>query len=567
MQTNLITNQWYSLEDYRGFLLCIEPAGHKKRAAARVAATRSRPGPWEMVCFQPIKSNKKKKQLNPQGDILTSKTTINVVSAHNTALHVDQPGLVTPEPRKKGTSFHAEFHKGYLALKGTDGRYLGTTKSGKLICNRYKGNRGPPQMYLFRVFARKQEFDDPRAYIPLGYKGVVTKSFGPTPTFDDVVVELCGRFLLSLPAEELQVVHRLFFQIEQMWWFYEDHKSDHHSHLPHMDHQEFGRQVFRLCDLFDPVRSQYDALYAAFKTYLLSVPVFGVFIMNQLMNKVVLVKSYNGSWLGFPRGKVNQNEAEVECAVREAEEEIGVDLQGKLEQNSYLQFPEGQKSVKLFLVDGVDENTTEFQTQTRKEIGNISWYDLSKAKSLLPTDQWKYLNTWIRNKKKLNKHKKKINKNNKNANHNNNNNNNNNNSNNNNSNNSNTNTNTGKVNKNNNWQQNWGMDAMLAGVDGGGGHFIDEEYDDKGYARSGSPAKTSKTPPQAKKNKKRPSTQNRNKGNDKRKVVQTKTRPVKILTKKKTLSNAWKNDNIFQGSKFGKFQFNRKKILNCLPVL
>ena len=53
-------------------------------------------------------------------------------------------------------------------------------------------------------------------------------------------------------------------------------------------------------------------MYAAFKTYLLSVPVFGVFIMNQLMNKVVLVKSYNGSWLGFPRGKVNQNEAEVE---------------------------------------------------------------------------------------------------------------------------------------------------------------------------------------------------------------------------------------------------------------
>ena len=32
-------------------------------------------------------------------------------------------------------------------------------------------------------------------------------------------------------------------------------------------------------------------------------------------------------------------------------------------------------------------------------------------------------------------------------------------------------------------KQSWGMDALLTGIDGGGGMFIDEEYDEKGFAK------------------------------------------------------------------------------------
>ena len=576
----LTANANYSMEDYRGFLLCIEPAEHKNRKG-RAVATRSRPGPWEMVSFQGTGKGKKLKQ----GEALQRNSLVHVIAVpHNTALQVDQPGSVTPSTKKKATSFFVEYHNGYLALKTTDGRYMGTTKSGKLVCNRPKGNRGPPPMCLFRVFLRTQEFDDPRVYLPLGYKGDVkgmTLTAGPRPTFDDVVVELCGRFLLSLPAEELQVVSRLFFQIEQMWWFYEDHKADQHSHLPHMDHQEFGRQVFRLCDLFDPVRTQYDALYAAFKTYLLSVPVFGVFIMNPLMNKVVLVKSYNGSWLGFPRGKVNQNEEEVECAVREANEEIGIDLTGRVESNSFIRFPEGKKMVKLFLVAGVNESTTVFQTQTRKEIGNISWYDLSKSKSLLPSDQWKYLNSWIRTRKKNLKNLKKqkavavggaASK-------------------------------SGKRNKAKNWQQSWGVDAMLTGVDGGGGQFIDEEYDEEGHARTTTTATTTTTTTtnhakilkekkrrqqqkqkqqELKQQQKQAARQQQQEQREQQKRQQQKKKqqrqqqqqqqrkkqqPIKILSRrpKLVISDAWKTDSIFQGKKYGRFKFDTAKILACVP--
>lgn len=544
LPTTLHIGLHYSLEDYRGFLLCVEPAGHKKRENGRVVATRSRPGPWEKVSFQPVKGKKLK-----HGDVIQSNSSINIVSdVHNTTIQVDQSGLVTSSHKSKNsTTFHIEYHKTsngcfFLALKTSDGRYLGTTKSGKLLCNKAKANRVPPPMCFFRVFTRNQEFDDRRLYLPLGYKGNMANleqvAIGPKPTFDDVVAELCGRFLLSLPQEELQDANRLFYHIEQMWWFYEDHKADELSHLPHMRHQEFGRQVFRLCNLFEPVVNQYDALYGAYKEYLTSVPVFGVFIMNAAMNKVVLVKSYNGSWLGFPRGKVNQSEAEVECAIREAKEEIGLDLYGCVESSSYLRFKEGEKWVKLFLVNNIPEDK-KFETQTRKEIGNISWYDLSKSKSLLPNDQWRYLNRWIKSKKKEQraqavaannaKHKSK------------------------------------------NWQQSWGLDALLTGVDGGGGMFVDEEYDENGFAV------TDKTQQQKRgggggsgSSRGSDNTKSHRKGETKRQQNDTKkelekqtTKTVTILKKRKKNDNLWKKDSIFQSA--GKFKLDRDKVLAFLP--
>ena len=44
------------------------------------------------------------------------------------------------------------------------------------------------------------------------------------------------------------------------------------------------------------------------------------------LTKVLLVVSWNGSFYDFPKGKVDENEDEVECAIREVQEEIGYDI-------------------------------------------------------------------------------------------------------------------------------------------------------------------------------------------------------------------------------------------------
>lgn len=50
-------------------------------------------------------------------------------------------------------------------------------------------------------------------------------------------------------------------------------------------------------------------------------------LLNEDWTKVLLVKSYwksgsSGAW-GFPKGKIDQDEEKVDCAVREVLEEVG----------------------------------------------------------------------------------------------------------------------------------------------------------------------------------------------------------------------------------------------------
>jgi hypothetical protein len=39
---------------------------------------------------------------------------------------------------------------------------------------------------------------------------------------EDALEDVHTRFILNLPDEELQSADRIFFQLEQSWWFYDD---------------------------------------------------------------------------------------------------------------------------------------------------------------------------------------------------------------------------------------------------------------------------------------------------------------------------------------------------------
>ena len=94
------------------------------------------------------------------------------------------------------------------------------------------------------------------------------------------------------------------------------------------------------------------------------------------MLRVVLlqVRSYKGKSWTFPRGKINQGENELDCAVREVLEETGFDM------GPYVASPNDAitahiqgKLVKLFIASGVPDGAV-FETRTRKEISAIEWF-------------------------------------------------------------------------------------------------------------------------------------------------------------------------------------------------
>jgi 8-oxo-dGTP pyrophosphatase MutT (NUDIX family) len=55
-----------------------------------------------------------------------------------------------------------------------------------------------------------------------------------------------------------------------------------------------------------------------FESILVRVPVCGAIIVNETFDKVLLVKGWSSksSW-GFPKGKINKDEPEIDCAIRE----------------------------------------------------------------------------------------------------------------------------------------------------------------------------------------------------------------------------------------------------------
>lgn len=61
-----------------------------------------------------------------------------------------------------------------------------------------------------------------------------------------------------------------------------------------------------------------DDILQDWKQYKSSVPTYGAILMTSDLKHVLLVQSYwaKSSW-GFPKGKVNENEDPLKCAIRE----------------------------------------------------------------------------------------------------------------------------------------------------------------------------------------------------------------------------------------------------------
>lgn len=222
-----------------------------------------------------------------------------------------------------------------------------------------------------------------------------------SPSMAEVMDELQTRFLVNLPASELASSERLFFQIEQCYWFYEDFYADQFAHLAHVKLNDFARQMFTHCPLLRPLAHRCDELFQDFKNYQRQVPVVGCILLNPGRTKLLLVCNWKGTSWSFPRGKVNQGETDMECARREVQEECGYDVgEGGLRESLYLEFVQNEQRVRMYICDDVPEDFA-FAPQTRKEISLIEWFALDA----LPKKTWSVMPFMSRLKRWVNRDK------------------------------------------------------------------------------------------------------------------------------------------------------------------
>ncbi|KAL7917911.1 Dcp2, box A domain-containing protein [Trichoderma austrokoningii] len=200
--------------------------------------------------------------------------------------------------------------------------------------------------------------------------------------------DLCVRFIINLPQEDLSSVARLCFQVEEAQWFYEDFIRPLDPTLPSMTLRTFCLRIFQHCPLLASFSVEnHTKAFEEFLQYKTRVPVRGAIMLNHDLDSVVLVKGWKkgASW-SFPRGKINKDEDDLDCAVREVYEETGLDLrEAGLVPNEvkpiYIEIPMREQHLRLYVFRDVPMDTA-FQPRTRKEISKIDWYKLSDLPTL-----------------------------------------------------------------------------------------------------------------------------------------------------------------------------------------
>ena len=194
---------------------------------------------------------------------------------------------------------------------------------------------------------------------------------------------MCVRFIINLPPEELESVERICFQVEEAQWFYEDFIRPLDPSLPSLTLRAFSLRIFQHCPLFSQWDVQhYTTAFAEFLAYKSRVPVRGAIMLNEAMDQVVLVKGWKkGANWSFPRGKINKDEDDLDCAVREVYEETGYDIKeaGLVrddQEMKYIEVNMREQNMRLYVFRGVPIDT-HFEPKTRKEISKIEWYKLT----------------------------------------------------------------------------------------------------------------------------------------------------------------------------------------------
>ncbi|KAK5653112.1 hypothetical protein OQA88_9211 [Cercophora sp. LCS_1] len=201
---------------------------------------------------------------------------------------------------------------------------------------------------------------------------------------EDWLDDLCVRFIINLPKEDLSSVARICFQVEEAQWFYEDFIRPLDPTLPSMSLRSFCLRIFQHCPLLASFSVEnHMRAFEEFLQYKTRVPVRGAILLNEAMDSTVLVKGWKkGANWSFPRGKINKDEDDLDCAIREVYEETGFDIKEaglvpRDDEVKYIQISMREQQIRLYVFRNIPMDTN-FQPKTRKEISKIQWYKLSE---------------------------------------------------------------------------------------------------------------------------------------------------------------------------------------------
>ena len=148
--------------------------------------------------------------------------------------------------------------------------------------------------------------------------------------------------------------------------------------LPQCGIRDFAKAVFNHCPFLLPQGEDVEKILDEWKEYKMGVPTYGAIILDETLENVLLVQGYlaKSAW-GFPKGKVNKEEAPHDCAAREVFEETGFDIKDYICKDDYIELRINDQLARLYIIPGIPKDT-KFNPKTRREIRNIEWFSIEK---------------------------------------------------------------------------------------------------------------------------------------------------------------------------------------------
>lgn len=104
--------------------------------------------------------------------------------------------------------------------------------------------------------------------------------------------------------------------------------------------------------------------------------------------KVLLVYEKNRNFWGFPKGHMEEGENEIQTALREVKEEVGLEVEIDEEKRytlNYIIRDEIDKTTVLYIATPKSEEII----MQESEIENIKWCDFDEALNTLTFENWK----------------------------------------------------------------------------------------------------------------------------------------------------------------------------------
>ena len=225
--------------------------------------------------------------------------------------------------------------------------------------------------------------------------------------FQHTLEDIHSRFILNLPQKELESSDRIFFQIEQAWWYYEDficdemdkqeekkeaaNKLSYANILTKEEEEEeekvieyprypnlkpFAKKIFEISPILSPALPSFNSLWKEFTMYRRKISTYGTIMLNSNCTKIVLCQDYNSKSWTLPAGKVNQNEKGIDAAARETYEETGFDIDmnfGLSGQQYYRKRTNGNDNANEEMDDTINTNKKK----------KCTWNELSEEHSVV----------------------------------------------------------------------------------------------------------------------------------------------------------------------------------------